>query len=124
MDIKRSNAPVVFEGTSGPVYDIDKVKQGMPRAGDGNVVYSDFKEMYEKCDKTNVGGNMVEAWRRVKPEDKAKLSEGFDKQIVLSQEALKADPQDKHAKNILYISETLKKMSSDGFNYKIRNKKL
>ena len=96
----------------------------MRRAQDESAEYSDLKEMYEKCDKTNVGGNMVEAWRRVKPIDLARLSEGFDKQIATAEEALKANPKDKHAKNMLYISEALKKMSSEGFNYNLKNKKI
>ena len=120
--IKERAAPVVSTAVSESVYDIDKVKQSIPQSGGVNAGYSDLNEMYEKSDKTNVGGNMVEAWKRVRPEDKAKLSGGFDQQIVKAQEALKEDPEDKHARNLLYISEALKKMSSEGFNCKLKNK--
>ena len=116
--------PPVSGGASESVYDIDKVKRGISGPADGKAEYSDLEDMYKNCDKTNVGGNMVEEWRRVKPEDKAKISDGFDKQIIAAKDTLKTDPENKHAKNILYISEQLKKMSSDGFNYKLKNKKI
>mgnify|MGYP001572899490 CR=1 FL=1 len=123
VDLKRNNAPVVSERPSESAYDIDKVKRNISWPAGDNAEYSDLEEMYKNCDKTNVGGNMVEAWRRVKPEDKARLSEGFDKQIAVAQETLKADPKDKHAKNILYIAEAIKKMSAEGFNHNLKNKK-
>jgi len=122
--LKQGNVPPVSGGASESVYDIDKVKRGISGPADGKAEYSDLEDMYKNCDKTNVGGNMVEEWRRVKPEDKAKISDGFDKQIIAAKDTLKTDPENKHAKNILYISEQLKKMSSDGFNYKLKNKKI
>ncbi len=122
-DLKKSKAPAVAQRTFESIYDIDKVKMALPKPAADNAENADLEDMYKNNDKTNVGGNMVEAWRRVKPEDKARLSDGFDKQIAASQEALKTDPKDKHAKSILYISEALKKMSVEGFNYKFKNKK-
>lgn len=121
--LRQDNLPVASKSVPESVYDIDKVKKSIPAPANGNAQYSDLEEMYKNCDKTDVGGNMVEAWRRVKPEDKAKLSDGFDKQITISRETLKVNPDDKHAKNILYISEALKKMSGQGFNYSLKSKK-
>lgn len=120
---RQSNTPIISRGQPEPVYDIDKIKRNIGGPAGDNAEYSDFEEMYKKDDKTDVGGNMVEAWRRVGQLDKARLSEGFDKQITESQETLKKDPENKHARNILYISEQLKKMSSDGFNCKLKNRK-
>lgn len=119
----QNNTPMVSRGGSESVYDIDKVKKNVSAAG-SNIKYSDFEDMYKNCDRTDVGGNMVQAWSRVKPEDKAKLSDGFDKQIVAAEETLKTEPANKHAKNLLYISKQLKKMSVEGFNYKLKNKKI
>jgi uncharacterized membrane protein len=125
IPLKQDNVPVVSEGASESAYDIDKVKNNISSgSAGGSAEYSDLEDMYKNCDKNNVGGNMVDAWRRVKPEDKGRLSKGFDEQIVASQETLKKDPGNKHAKNLLYISEQLKKMSTDGFNYKLKNKKI
>lgn len=123
IGIKRASVPVIFEGPGESIYDIDKVKKSIPGPKGEEIEYSDFKAMYENSDKANVGGNMVEAWSRVKPEDKTRLSEGFDKQIIASREILKENPENKHAKNILYIAEALKKMFKEGFNYKFKNKK-
>jgi len=104
------------------VYDIDKIKKAAGWPKEAEREFSDFKEMYENSNKWDAGGNMVEAWSRVKPEDKARLTEGFDREIASAQETLKVNPENKHAKNLLYISETLKKMAADGFNYKFKNK--
>lgn len=122
--LKQNNRPVISQDPSEFVYDIDKVKRAISGPAGDNAEYSDLEEMYKNSDKTDVGGNMVEAWRRVKPEDRARLSDGFDKQIAAAQETLKKDSGNKHAKNLLYISGQLKKMSSDGFNYKLKNRKL
>lgn len=122
VDLKKAGAPQVSGNAPAVIYDIDKVKASLPGSAKSNKEYSDFEEMYKDCDKTNVGGNMVEAWRRVRPEDKARVSDGFNKQIATSKEKLKSDPKDKHAKNILYISEALQKMSGEGFNYNLKNK--
>lgn len=121
--IQPKNLAAIPQQPAEPVYDIDKIKKDMGQPEQTEREFSDFKEMYANCNKANVGGNMVEAWSKVKPEDKARLSEGFDKQIASAHEALKANPEDKRAKHLLYISETLKKMAADGFNYKFKNKK-
>jgi hypothetical protein len=120
---KVKSAPVVSKKAARSIYDIDKVKRSLPGATPDKTVSSDLEEMYKNSDKTDVGGNMVEAWRQVKPEDKAKLSDGFDKQIIAAQETLEKDPGNKHAKNLLYITERIKEMSASGFNYKFKNKK-
>jgi len=123
VSVKPKKLPMVDTRSVRQVYDIDKVKKSVSQTVQPDKKFSDLKEMYKNCNKRNVGGNMVESWARVKPEDKSKVSEGFDKQIVIAQKALKENPSDKHAKNMLRISEMLKKMSADGFNYKFKDKK-
>ncbi len=101
-------------------YDISKVKRLPPPAIPQDNEPSDLKEMYEYFPKSDVGDNMVEGWSRTKPEAKAKLAGVLDKEIINAQKSLKTNPEDKHAKNILLISQTLKKMAADGFNCKIK----
>lgn len=76
-------------------------------------------DVYANFPRTDTGSNMVEAWAKVKPEEKAKFNEGVDKEIAGAKEALASDPADKKAKHMLFIAETMKKLAADDFNYKI-----
>ncbi|MDD5422260.1 MAG: hypothetical protein PHT32_02400, partial [Candidatus Omnitrophica bacterium] len=54
----------------------------------------------------------------VSPEDKKKFMDGLDNKIESCKEALKVNPYDKKSKNLLAMSESLKKLVSIEFNYK------
>lgn len=113
--------PVKIEKNIPVAYDMSKIKR-QPTSMDENKP-ADLKEMYNGCQKSDVGDNMVEGWAKMAPEQKAKLKSVFDDQIKKSEEALRINKEDKHAKNILYMSQALKKMADYEFNYKLKNKK-
>ncbi len=75
-----------------------------------------LSEVYTQYPQADTGNNMVEAWARVKPEEKERVLEQLDQQIAQAHEALKANPVDKKAKHVLFISENLKKMCKANFN--------
>lgn len=75
-----------------------------------------LSEVYAQYPKVDTGTNMVEAWARVKPEEKERVVEQLDQQIAQAHEMLKANPVDKKAKHILFIAENLKKMCKSNFN--------
>lgn len=77
----------------------------------------DLKDVYANYPKEDAGSNMIEAWARVKPEDKAKYIEGVDKQIEEAKGMLAADPSNKKAKHMLFIAETMRKLTENNFNY-------
>lgn len=79
-----------------------------------------LKDAYANFPKKDVGDDMIEGWSRVDPKDKAKLIETLDEQIVRAREALNADPNDKRAKGMLRVSEGLKRMTSQDFNYVLK----
>ncbi len=98
------------------IYDISKIKQERIKTF---KEAKDLNEMYMNFSKGDVGDNMVEAWAKVKAEDKAKFIGVLDKKIETSKTLLKANPQDKKTKGMLFISESLKNMALNNFNYKI-----
>lgn len=100
---------------------IEKVKD---RIGKETVKISGEKpaslaKMYSQYPKEDAGANMVASWAKVQPAEKAKVYEQLDQQIAQSQEALKTNPEDKKAKQILFISTTLKKMCKANFDYNL-----
>lgn len=76
-----------------------------------------LSEIYRTHPQWDTGGNMAEAWSRVKPEEKARMMEELDKKIAVAKEQLVADPANKKAKHILFITETVKKLAENGFDY-------
>lgn len=76
-----------------------------------------LKDVYANFPRHDAGANMIEAWSRVKPEDKARYMEGVDKQITAAKEAMAVNPSDKKAKHMLFIAETMRKLAENGFNY-------
>lgn len=98
------------------IYDISRIKREEVKTV---REAKDLNEMYANFSKGDVGDNMVEAWAKVNPEDKAKFMGVLDKKIETSRALLKANPQDKKAKGMLFISESLKNMALNNFNYKI-----
>ena len=106
---------------SPPVLSIEDIKKNM---GFGEANISETKpvslpEVYASHPREDTGNNIVEAWARVSPEEKAKVSEELDKQVEQAKEELKVNPDNKSAKHILFISETMKKLCKSNFDYKL-----
>jgi len=114
--IEESGEPVVAEQITTP--SIEEIR-GRPQTGEKKAHEkppATLSEVYTQYPQEDTGGNMVEAWARVKPEEKEQVLEQLDQQIARAHEALKANPVDKKAKQILFISENLKKMCKANFN--------
>ena len=99
------------------VYDISKLRP----AGATTVKKppSDLNDMYANFPQSDVGDNMIEGWSKVDPQDKEKFIGVVDKKIDESKKLLAANPKNKRAKHMLFISESLKKMTKDNFNSRI-----
>jgi len=80
---------------------------------------STLAEVYSRYPDATVGNNMVASWARTSPEEKAKVEEHLDKEVILAQDALKTNPEDKKAKHMLFITSTLKKLCKNNFDYKL-----
>lgn len=116
-DVMPPQVPkAVTEPVEPAAYSLEKVKSASGQRA--RVEPADFKEVYENFPKSDVGGNMIEGWARIKPEEKAKIRETLDKDIELSREKLRQDPEDKKTKHLLYIAETLKALTMKDFNIK------
>lgn len=96
------------------VYRLDKIKSAGTSSAPGEV--NDLKAAYEQYPKSDAGGNIIEGWSKVKPEDKVKIREALDRDIETSEEALRMNPDDKKAKSLLSISRMLKELASRDFN--------
>lgn len=107
--------PVVSEQIAGP--SIEEVS-GRPQTE--KKVHekppATLSEVYAQYPKEDTGANMVESWAKIRPEEKARVFEQLDQQIAQAKEALKANPVDKKAKHLLFISENLKKICKSNFN--------
>ncbi len=80
----------------------------------------DLKDVYNNYSEKDAGENIVEAWAKTNPQDKAKFMEGLDKEIKASREILSANPEDRKAKSLLVMSENLKALALTDFNYKMK----
>jgi hypothetical protein len=78
-----------------------------------------LSEIYVAHPKEDTGNNIVESWARVNPEEKAKVSEELDKQVEQAKEELKVNPDNKSAKHMLFIAETMKKLCKSNFDYRL-----
>jgi len=94
--------------------DIGQLKPKETAAPAGGV--QTIEDVYNNYPTEDVGENMVTIWSKVNPEDKAKFMETLDKQINQAKETLVAHPDDKRAKSLLAISESLKKAAANNFN--------
>lgn len=93
-----------------PIYEIEKLRTA-------NVKPRNMDEVYKAFPKEAAGDNMIATWDKVNPEDKKKFSDTIDKEIKTAKERLAANPGDREAKAKLFISDTLKKLAANGFNY-------
>lgn len=119
VQINKVSAPIAMSGSEDEektLYDIDKIRPEKPKAQ--NVNAEDLATVYANYPKEDVGDNMSETWSKVNPEEKTKLLQGVDTKISEAREKLKLDPNDKKAKAMLAISESLKNMAANDFNYK------
>ena len=102
-----------------PIYDIGRIKGEEAKGGVKEPV-KNLGDVYKNFSEDDAGGNMIDGWSKVDPKDKAKFMETLDSQIANSREMLKADPEDKKAKGVLFISEKLKELASTNFNYDVK----
>jgi hypothetical protein len=84
---------------------------------------SDLREMYKNFPEEDVGDDMPREWEGFGAEDKLKLTEVLDGQIDAAKKSLELDPGDRKARSKLFISESLKALALNGFNYKVEAEK-
>jgi len=96
-------------------YGIDQVKTRDDVSSRG-----DPRSLSEACERfpaADVGKDPAKGWSRVSPEDKAKLVKSMDASIEHAKETLKINPDDKKARHLLFVSETIKDLALHDFNY-------
>lgn len=76
-----------------------------------------LREVYAAYPQADVGQNVPAAWSRVSAADKAKMVEVLNTKIADTKAALVDNPADKKAQKLLFISESLKKMVQNNFDY-------
>lgn len=112
--VQQVSAQAVTKAAIEPGYDISKIKSsGAP----SREQPKNLNEIYANFPKEDVGESVPDAWTKVSAADKLKFTQGLDKQIAASRELLKSDPSNKKAKNLLAISEAMKKLAASGFAY-------
>lgn len=108
--------PLEISPKSDASYSLEELgKQGVPAA---EVRVADMEDLYKKYPKEKAGDNMIEAWKKIAPEDKDVFLKGVDDAIRQSEAAVKANPEDKRAKSKLMISSMMKKLAMSNFNCK------
>lgn len=98
------------------VYQIEETKLTARRMSGEQP--QDMEAVFKNFPEEDVGPDIVTAWAGVNPEDKAKFIEGLDRKIKSCRKALKSDPDDKKARNVLAMSETIRKLVAKEFRYK------
>lgn len=101
------------------IYDIDKIRAQKEALPKGKV--TDLASLYANYPKERTGENIIEAWTRISPEDKAKFTKGLTEEIEKSKEKIKINPDDSRARAKLLISENLRKLALNNFNYKFKD---
>lgn len=94
------------------IYSIEDAKAQI-----GTEPASDMADAYKKNPKEKTGGNIVEAWTKVRPEDKAIFNKEIEVKIAQAKEDLQKSPDDKKAQHVLFIAEALKTLAQNDFNY-------
>lgn len=102
------------------LYDINKIKPARQEEPKKEAV--DLESAYKNYPKETAGSNMIEKWKKVDPETKVKLMNGFTDTIEKAREDLKINPNDENAKSRLVISEMLKTLALNNFNCKFKEK--
>ena len=101
-----------------PIYDISKIKGEEAKGGVKEPV-KNLGDVYKNFPQNDAGDNMIDGWAKVDPKDRAKFTETLDSQIANARITLKANPEDKKTKGMLFISEKLKELASSNFNYNV-----
>ncbi len=97
-------------------------QQGLREAAPApQITPRSLQEVYGNFSKADVGDNAMTEWAKVSAADKAKLVELMDKSIEKSKAMLTEDPDNKKARNILRVSEKMKKLIATDFNYKFES---
>lgn len=117
------SSPGPAEGTGGQKtvsfgYDAASAAQSGPTTEPVGGQAGDLASAYRTSSRSDIGPNMPELWARLQPEVKAEAIKELDNKARDAKEALTQDPADKRAKHILFITETLKQLAADDFNYK------
>ena len=97
-----------------PAYAPEGGEAAMPQA---EILPKNVEDIYANFPAEDVGVNIMKSWSEVRPEDKVKLTEGLDKRIASCRDELAIDPDNRKARQMLAISESLKKLVSNDFNY-------
>lgn len=113
--IARVILPVRTEDKEAGIYDIDRYRTRHGRVSKKPPV--NLREVYENFPAEDAGDDMITGWSKVGEADKAKFIEGLDREISKAKQALSDKPDDKKARAILAISESMKKLCLDNFNY-------
>jgi len=99
--------------------DINKIKAPAEQPDQDNPP-EDFKDMYGRYPKSDVGDNMVEKWKKADQEKKEKFGNALDQKTAESKKALEENPDNDDAKNLLFITESLKSMAHNDFNVPLK----
>lgn len=76
-------------------------------------------QVYSQYPEEGTGNNMVALWAKISPKEKTKAIEQLDQQITEANKTVNANPADKKAKHMLFVSETLKKMCKSNFDFNL-----
>jgi len=114
--LRFADTGVTAVKTEATTLDIGKIKA--KELGLSKEPPATMEDIYKNFPKEDVGENMVEAWARVKPEEKTRLIEGLDGKIADCKDILKTNPSDKRTLVLLSVTESLKKLTLCDFNYK------
>jgi len=98
-------------------YSIEKVKSPEGPA----VKVENLQQVYEVYPKTDAGPNIVENWKKLKPEDKIKTIQSFEKVASEMKQELAANPANKKLKHELFIIESMKSLMDKDFNIEIKD---
>jgi len=122
IEIRVVSAPILPKAKPAEqqIYDINKLMAQQQDEPKGPV--TDLASVYADYPKERAGENMIEAWGKVSPGDKAKFTKGLAEEIERLKAALKTNPDDSKAKSRLVISENLKKLALNNFNIKFKEK--
>jgi len=102
--------PVVYRATT---------KRAVLRKQAESLKYHDIREMLSRGEKNDVGEDVVETWSGASVEIKEEINKTLAKNIERAKMSLKQDPGDPRAKSLLMVSEPLKKMIENNFNFQI-----
>ncbi|MFH1752669.1 MAG: hypothetical protein ABH875_00640 [Candidatus Omnitrophota bacterium] len=99
--VKRQEAPTRYRVVPAP-----KRREDMSR----------FERTFVENPREDVGGNVVEAWRNLPPEEAEQVKTKIDSDIQELEFKVKRDPEDEVARHKLKVSKLMKKLVDSGFD--------